>query len=305
MEKFNRIYSLQVEVSAGYSVSPYSQSANYNVEITLPNTVEFTITRALLGSSQTGSFKVYNLQETVRTAMRKDYSHASQLRAIKFRCGYAPSEEFQLPLVFNGTVNTCFSYRQGTDWITEINAFDGGWPMANANNVSMTVAPGASAAQTIVMLSRQMPNLSGTPIVGDFPIRNLRGEVLFGNIWTLILEKSNGFAAVDNGQVKALNLNEVFRGPITLISEESGLLGSPKRSETFVELSMLFEPSLSVGQIVELYSTVDRSLNRDWKVFGFEHHGTVSPSICGELLSSVKLSLPPDAFRIVAGQPVL
>lgn len=300
MEKFNRIYSLRVEVLGSTVVSPYRNEAR-NIEITLPNTIEFEITRQQLGSSQTGKFKIYNLSESVRTSMRKDYSNVQQLRAIQFRCGYAPSEEFNLPLVFNGTVRWCFSFRVGTDWITEVDAYDGGFQMANANNANMTVAPGASAAATITMLARQMPYLTGAPIVGDFPTRNLRGEVLFGNIWSIIKTKAgNAVATIDNGQVKVLNYNEAFVGTVPLLSEESGLLGSPKRSLTFVEFDMLFEPGLSVRQIVELYSTADRSLNRDWIVAGFDHRGTISPAICGDLLTSVRLQISPSEIRLVA-----
>ena len=303
MEKFNRIYSLKVEVLGTTVVSPYRNEAR-NIEITLPNTIEFDVKRQLLGSAQNATFKIYNLAESVRASMRKDYSNVQQLRSIQFRCGYAPTEEFALPLVFNGTVQWCFSYREKNNWITEVDAFDGGWAIANANNANTTVAPGASAAQTITSLARQLPYMSGTPIVGDFPTRNLRGEVLFGNIWSIIQEKTGGLATIDNGQVKALNYDEAFRGTVPLLSEESGLLGSPRRSLTLVEFDMLFEPGLSVGQIVELYSTADRQLNRDWKVYGFDHRGTVSPVVCGEMLTSVKLYLPSSEIRIVAGSPV-
>lgn len=303
MEKFNRIYSLRVEVFGATVVSPYRNEAR-NIEITLPNTIEFDITRQLLGSAQTAKFRIYNLAESVRTSMRKDYSNVQQLRAIQFRCGYAPSEEFNLPLVFNGTVLWCFSFRVGTDWITEVDAYDGGFQIANANNANATIAPGASAASVITMLARQMPYLTGTPIVGDFPTRNLRGEVLFGNIWSIIQQKCGGLATIDNGQVKALNFNEAFRGSVPLLSEESGLIGSPRRSLSLVEFDMLFEPGLSVGQIVELYSTADRTLNRDWKVYGFDHKGTVSPVLCADMITSVRLYLPDSEIRIVAGSPV-
>jgi hypothetical protein len=309
MEKFNRIYSLKVEVAQGRLYGPY-RDATYkpfdrNVEVALPHTIEFNIVRKLMGSSQTATFKVYNLPEAVRASMQKDLSNRQELRAIQFRCGYAPTEEFVLPLVFNGAVLECYSYRDKLDWVTEISAFDGGFFQANANSASMTLAPGASAASVITMLARQIHGLSGTPIVGDFPTINKRGEVLFGNIWSLILQKSNGLATIDNGQVKALNLYEAFRGEIPLLSEESGLLGSPRRSLTSLTFDMLFEPRLSVGQVVELFSTSNRALNHDWKVMGFEHHGTVSPVVCGDLLTSVNLWLTDQALRIVDGQPVV
>ncbi len=302
MLKFNRVYSLKVEADDGSDTAvPLAQRANKNVEITLPNTIEFTVLRQALGSSQTATFRIYNLAENVRNALQKDLSQVQQLRAIQFRCGYETSTSATLPLVFNGTVLIALSYREKTDWITEIEAYDGGWQMANANNVAQTLGPGASAASIIAELARRLLGTSGAPIVGDFPTINKRGEVLFGNVWSLIQQKSNGLAFIDNGQVKALNYHEVFIGQVPLLSAESGLLGSPKRTKTSLEFDLIFEPRLSVGQIVELRSSSNTQFNRKWKVMGFEHKGTVSPVTCGESITSVKLWLTDKQLTIVQG----
>jgi hypothetical protein len=306
MEKFNRVYTLSVEVDNGVNTSPLLPEfqANKNVTITLPYTVEFEISRRALSSAQTGTFRVFNLGLEVRNAIQKDIFQYTQLRAIQFRAGYdSPNGKF-VPIVFNGTVLTAYSYREGVNWVTEIEAFDGGWQMANANNVSLTLAPGASAASVITQLSRQLPNISGTPIVGNFPVSNLRGEALFGNAWQLILQKSNGLATIDNGQVKALNYYEVIQGEIPLISSETGLLGSPKRTTSTLEFDMIFEPRLTVGQIVLLKSSANKQFNRPWKVLGFDHRGTISASVGGDCLTSVRLWFTTQGLEVIPGTPV-
>lgn len=306
MRKFNRVYSLSVEVGQGVITSENRRnpSSARNVEITLPYTVEFVIERRTLTSAQRGTFKVYNLGADVRAAIQKDVFDYTDFRAIQFRAGYQSPEGWFRPLVFNGSVLTCYSYREGKDWITEIEAFDGGWQMANANSISQSVAPGTSSATTITQLAKQLGNMSGTPIVGDFPATNLRGEALFGNAWTLITQKSNGLAFIDNGQVKALNYNEVFRGPIPVISAETGLLGSPKRTTSSLEFDMIFEPRLTVGQLVEVQSVANPQFNRPWKVLGFEHRGIISPAVAGDCLTSVRLWFTPEDLRIIQGTPV-
>jgi len=306
MRKFNRVYSLSVEVGQGVVTSENRRnpSSARNVEITLPYTVEFEIERRTLTSAQRGTFRVYNLGADVRAAIQKDVFDYTDFRAIQFRAGYQSPEGWFRPLVFNGSVLTCYSYRKDKDWITEIEAFDGGWQMANANSISQSVAAGTSAASTITQLARQIANLSGTPIVGSFPTTNLRGEALFGNAWTLIVQKSNGLAFIDNGQVKALNYNEVFKGPIPVISAETGLLGSPKRTTSSLEFDMIFEPRLTVGQLVEVKSVANPQFNRPWKVLGFTHHGTISPAVAGDCLTSVRLWFTPEDLRIIQGTPV-
>lgn len=302
MVKFNRVYSLRVEVEDGTSADlPIAQRANKNVEVALPYTVEFHITRQALGSSQTGTFRVFNLPEAIRNSVQKDLSQMRQLRAIQFRCGYAPNSDIDPPLVFNGTVLTAFSFREKTDWVTEIEAFDGGWQMANANKVSLSLSPGASASSVISQLATQLLFTQSSPIIGSFPTKNKRGEVLFGNAWTLLQQKANGLAFIDNGQVKALNYYEVFIGQIPVLSADSGLLGSPKRTQTSLEFDMLFEPRLSVGQIVEVKSSSNTQFNRPWKVLGFEHRGTVSPVVSGDCLTSVRLWLTDKQLTIVPG----
>ena len=314
MEKFNRVYSLRVEVDDGVNTSPLTSSqigtgldfrANKNVEITLPFTVEFTISRQNLSSAQTATFRVMGLGEHTRNTIQKDIFQFNQLRAVQFRAGYdSPSGRF-MPIVFNGTVSTAYSWREGTVWITEIEAYDGGFQMANGFSVSQTLAPGASAYQTIRQLSKLLPYQSGSPIVGSFPATNKRGEVLFGNIWDLILQKSNGLATIDNGQVKALNYHEVIQGEIPVLTSETGMLGTPKRTSNTLELETIFEPRLTLLQLIELQSVSYPQYNRAWKVMGFEHRGTISGAVAGDCLTTVRLWFTTRDLQIVSGVPVL
>lgn len=307
MEKFNPIYSLKVEVDNGVGTSPLRAefTANKFVEITRPFTLEFEIERQNSSSAQTGSFRIFGLGEQIRNAIQKDIFQFTQLRAIQLRAGYDnPNGKF-MALVFNGTVKTAYSWREDNIWITEIEAYDGGFPMANGNNAAITLAPGFTAAATILQLAKMLPGLTGTPIIGNFPTKNKRGEVLFGNIWDLIEQKSNGFAFIDNGQVKALNFNEVIQGHLPEISSDSGLLGSPKRTTSTLEFSMLFEPRLTLGQIVRVNSVTNRQFNRDWKVIGFAHRGTISEAVAGDLITTVRLWFTTQDLQLISGVPVL
>lgn len=306
MEKFNRVYSLSVEVDNGINTTPLRPEfrANKNVTITLPYTVKFQISRRTLTSAQTGTFRVYNLGVEIRNAIQKDVFQFTQLRAIQFKAGYDTPNGSFMPLVFNGTVLTAYSYREGVNWITEIEAFDGGWQMANANNIALTLAAGTTTSDVITQLAKQLPNLSGSPIVGSFPSANLRGEVLFGNAWSLLIQKSNGQVMIDNGQVKALQYNEVIRGEIPVISSETGLLNSPKRTTSTLEFDMIFEPRLTVAQIVRVESSSNRQFNRNWKVMAFDHHGTISLDVGEECLTSVRLWFTPEDLVLISGTPV-
>lgn len=297
MQKFDRVYSLSVEVDDGVNTSPLRRefTANKSLTITLPITLEFDIVRQGLASAQTATFKLYNLSAKTRNAIQKDYYNFTQLRAIQFRAGYySPAGDFK-PLVFNGTVKTAYSYRRGVDFITEIEAYDGGFAMSNVNNVSFTLEAGATGRDTLLRLSKLM-NLPGAPIIGNFPTVNKRGEVMFGNAWQLIQQKSGFLACIDNGQVKALALKEVIAGSIPVISKQTGLLGSPQRGDSRLEFEMIFEPRLTLFQLVKLESESQPLYNRNWKVYGLRHSGTISPRVGGEAITKVSLWFSEEDF---------
>ena len=281
--KFGRKYSLSVEVAG-----------TQNLTITDPFSITFSIERNSLASSNTANFRIHNLGEQTRNLIYFDRFNITQLRGIQFRAGY---EEFT-PLVFNGTIREAQSYRTGVDMITEISCYDGGFGMANAFT-SAAYAAGKSASEFIKDLSKNL--LGGTPIVGNFPAINKRGEVIFGSTWQAIQYKSDGLAYIDNGQVRALQENEAFEGVVGEINSDTGLLGSPRRGEAMIEIEMLFEPRLSVGQVLELNSSTNRIFNGRYKVMGFSHRGTISPAVSGETRTTATLWLGTQPLQILKG----
>jgi hypothetical protein len=289
--KFGRTYSLSVEVAGGQRVT-----------IEPPFTCEFEVSRNSLASANTGFFRIFNLAERTRNLIYKDRFAVQDIRAIQFRAGY---ESESVPMIFNGQVRCASSYRVGgaADTMTELEAFDGGFQMTNGFT-SMTVESGAVARNVLQSLAATLPGITGSPIVGNFPGINKRGEVLFGNTWKLILEKSRGLATIDNGQPKILQDNETITGEIPLITSDTGLLGSPRRSSGTLDVEMLFEPRLTVGQVVDLKSSVNTIFNGRFKVMGFTHRGTISPAVGGECRTTLSLWLGTQVLEVIKGTPI-
>ena len=245
--------------------------------LTIPQglTIKFSVVRKALASTQTAQFRVYNLGEVTRESIFKDRYDWTQFRSIQFRAGYTNFT----PLIFNGTIIQAYSEKEGTtDVVTVIDAFDGGFPMTNGFT-AITVGSGTTAAEIITQLGSQIPGVTGNPIVGNFPVANSRGEVLFGNTWGIIQEKSGYQATIDNGQVKALNQNEALSSTqIPLVSATTGLIGVPKRSGVLVDFDMVFEPRMNLFQLVDLQSRFNPQFNGPHKIIGFEHRGAISQS---------------------------
>lgn len=306
MDKFLRVYSLKVEVDSGVEelVSLPAGTTNAvntaNVEITLPYTVKFSVNRTGLGSIQEASFTIYNLSEKTRRAIQKDLFRADLFRAIQFRAGYYTPDTSGMPIIFNGQIKTAYSYRQGTDFVTVIEAFDGGWQSINTY-VSATVSPGRRADDLIRFCASQFKKMTAAALVGAFPTVNKRAEVLMGNAWEIIQRKSGGRAIIDNGQVKVLNPDELIAGDLPIIDSSTGLLGSPKRQDNLLELSMIFEPRFTVWQQVTLNSSTAPDFNGVYKVLNIRHEGIISAAVGGECTTSLGLQYGIDNPRLVGG----
>lgn len=294
--KLGRRCELKVEINP-VSVSPDRTEGSNTLVIPQDLTIEFEITRQLWSSSQEGTFRIINLGEGTRDLLTKDKMATNEFRAIQFWAGY---ESFPRPRIFNGFVSNATSYRRGTEIVTEINAYDGGMAMANGYT-SRTIAPNMERTQLLAELGRSLPGISGDPIIGNVPGKNLRGQVLFGNTWALILQESSQLAAIDNGQMKVLAMADVIQTDFDLIDSSSGLLGSPRRTPTKLEFTMIFEPRLTIGQIIELRSSSNKLYNGTYKVMGFTHSGVISPVVSGKCETVVSLFFGTKEWKKVKG----
>lgn len=292
--KFGRSYRLKVETQPRQLGSSAPSDAGF-ATIELPYTIEFSITRNLLASANTGTFRIYNLAERSRNRVYKDQYNLLEFRAIQFWAGYSD----QIPLLFNGNVKQAWSYRPsgGKDVFTEVEAYEGMYAMANGFS-SKTLSGGQSYVDILRSLNGDMPFLD-SPVIGGVPGSAGRGTALFGNTWRLIQKYSGGNATIDNNKLLVLQPNECIPGDITVINSDTGLLGSPYRSNAMIEFEMLFTPQIKVGQIIKLESRVNSLFNGFYKVMGFRHCGMISPSVGGSVRTTVQLWLGTQALTTV------
>lgn len=292
--KFGRQYILKVETQPRKPGSTIPEDASF-ATIQLPYTVEFSISRNLLGSANTGSFRIYNLAERSRNRIYQDAFSIFEFRAVQFWAGYSN----QPPMLFNGNVKKAWSYRQSgnKDIFTEIEAYEGAYAMINGFS-NKTIAAGQNFTDVIKSLTTDLPFLDNA-IIGDVSGTTKRGTTLFGNTWKLTQQYSGGNAAIDNNKLLVLQPNECIPGDLTVINSQSGLLGSPYRCEHVVELEMVFTPQLKIGQIVRLESESNRLFDGYYKVTGLRHCGMISPSVGGSVRTTVQLFLGTGALTIV------
>lgn len=280
MDKYNRNYILLVQKKDGTIL-----------RIARPFTVEFEIHRNSLSSANVASIRVYNLSANNRSQIRKDQFDFGDLRTIQFAAGYGDN----LSVAFAGNITQAWSVREGTNMITQIESFDGGYAYVNA--VTSDQFPAGTPQSSII--DSLVSNLPGTTkgAVGSYPGQIARGNSYSGSTTDILGQITGGGFFIDNGKVNCLNDNECIESSIPLINAKSGLLGTPVKESTYINFEMLFEPSLKVAQLIQLESQTADNFNGTHKVLSLVHRGMISEAVCGD--ATTRVGLLPGTFVTV------
>lgn len=295
LNKFQRNYQLEVQGN-----DDQIHTFNY------PLTLEFQVKRNVLASANTCNLRILNLGQNTRNAIFKDqFSQSLSFRSLILKAGYG----LTIPIIFNGNVKMAQSYRldRSVNFITEIEGFDYGWVMVNANssfNISGTVTTRQIIDQLVKDLQKTVPG--GTLGVGSISDQfdntySTRGVSIVGSTWDNLQKITNGQTFIDNGNIFCLFENDVFEGDLTVIDSETGLLGTPKKADRLITMEILFEPRLNIGQQISLQSRSLTQFNGNYKIVGIEHRGTISGAVGGDCKTIVSALLPFEKINLLSG----
>lgn len=282
--KFQRTYSLTIQGTLDTHI------------IEFPLTLEFDVNRNTLASANSARFVIYNLKESVRRDIFHDRYDTLNYKQVKLAAGY--THEPSLPVIFQGNVINAYSYRQGPDWRTEIEAFDGGFGIINGD-AKVQLGQGWTMQSLIGQLLGGMPNVQ-QGAVSDFDAPNTRGVCAAGNPWDLIQGLvPDGQAFIDKEIANVIRKDQFIDSPdgITVLNSNTGLLGTPRRHNALIEVPMLFEPLAIVGQQVLLQS-LEKVNNGTYQVIGVHHRGVISGAVSGNAQTDLSLWL--GTQRLVA-----
>ena len=272
MDKFGRNYFLEIQPDPATTIV-----------ITLPFTIEFDITRNTLSSANVCQIRIYNLSLQNRNLIRYNSFEYSTFKAVQLRAGYGNN----LATLFAGNISQAWSVREGVNFITQIECYDGGFAFNNGQTNAQF--PSGTPYKTVIQeLVASLPEVK-TGAIGNYSGFLSRGNTYSGNTTEILTQLTNGGFFIDNGKANALQTNEYIQsltGP-TKIDASTGLLGTPVLERSIVRFDMLFEPSLNVGYQVFLQSTTsDQHFNGYYTITGVKHRGMISESVCGTVTTS-------------------
>lgn len=276
-----------IKKNPSYRLTVYTQTDTTIIEY--PLTCRFSIQRNSFSKSNKCSIQVYNLAPDTRAKIRTDKITLDQAswKYVKLEAGW----NGVLSQVFMGKILQAYSSKEGgsTDIITYIEGqpFD-----LFSSQTSATFEAGTNYKDAYLRIAQDLPNVE----VGN--IGTLEGEfktqtTFDGNTLDQLNILTGGNTFIDNGVLNTLMSNEVIDVPVPLVTDSNGLLASPVRRDCSLEIKMLFEPSLIVGQLLEVQSNVEPAYNGQYKVIGFTHDCMISPTQAGQRITTVELWIAP------------
>lgn len=288
MYKFFRNYLVQIEVRGGGVIT-----------VGLPYSIDFDITRNTLSSANVCQVRLRNLAPDTRDLIRWNQSDYGNPRTIRLFAGYG-EDITNLGEIFSGTYNAAWSVREGVDFITQIECYDGGFAFANGDTNIQFPAGTPLREQIRAIMAKGLPGV--TPgAVGLYPGFSGRRCSYVGNTADILSGLTGNGFFIDRGQAHALATNEFIASqePIFEINAATGLLNTPTREVTIARFEMIFEPRLNVGYLVRISSATESSFNGVFKITAVKHRGTISPVVCGEVITTGEFIFDKDIIPAV------
>jgi hypothetical protein len=300
--KNGRTYQLRVQIG---------QDLTNFLVIELPFTIEFDITRNMIGSACHSVIRIFNLSKKNRALIRFDQNSFGVFRNVVLLAGYGDQQS----VVFKGNMTQAWSVREGTNFVTQIECYDGGEAFTNSK-INLPVPANTVTKNVILSLikSLNIPDLGNITIgtVGSFPKPFPKGKAISGNTAENLVRLSGKGFFIDQGVAHCLGDNECRQGVLDTIDDSVGIIGTPILEFTFVNVEMIFEPRLVLGQLVQLNSKqVDdltpgnpfipkrNQFNKAYKIVGITQKGMISASIAGDATTKVQLSPGTGSLTVV------
>lgn len=285
MQKFKRNY--RCEFIIGKQDLSGNKTPQYQTTIEFPITVQFSISRNANSDCNTANFKFFNIRKENQNLLWKDFYQQDKYIEMKMYAGYGEN----MPLVFQGLVQQCITYRPSgaTEVITEIQANDQSY-LFQYGYTNATLSKDTEPVDVFTALMTKVPDIQVGFLSPE--LRPLKKATTYvGQPMDLLIRDYSQYQMfVDLGNLHVLGDREVIPNTENyVITANSGLLGSPIRSAYTIELDMLFEPGIIVGQAVKLLSDMTEELNGTYKVLAMEHAGTISPVVCDKLTTHLSL----------------
>jgi hypothetical protein len=248
------------------------------LEIKYPLTIDFFIQRG--AGRNNASFVIYNLNESSTSIMQKNTYDVAVWQNVLFEVGYTTN----FSLRFVGYVTEAYTIKVGEDIKTIINCNVDGYAMNNG-----FVNAKFSAGTSYNEIAKYIINASGYPVfffnsnyLNNFFINK---DTTFTGRPLNILKKllQNDFST----DLQRINIEQQIlsfdsslmkkeKSKVFIINADAGMITIPKMLSALVEVEMILEPTINIGDIVFLSGQFITKFNGYYKVLEIIEKGTIT-----------------------------
>lgn len=226
--------------------------------------VAFEITKSIDAKPNPGKIDIWNLS---RQNMNRILT--GEWNLIKLWVGYDT-----LRVLYAGDIIKKTVKRDGLDFIVSTECGDGHVDYQQSL-VLTTLAAGSSEQDAFDAAAKAMRNTRPGAI--DLPNRRTlpRSRVLAGNardVLGRLAVNNDADWSVQDGELIMVPANKVLPDEAVLLSQDTGMIGSPQATDNGLELECLCNPALKIGGLVRVQSILDY-FNGDYKIVHLQHQG--------------------------------
>lgn len=206
--------------------------------------IAFEVTKTATPAPNTAIIRIWNLSPDNEARVKNEYDE------ILLNAGY----EDAMRLVFRGNIKHVYRYRDGNDFITEVEAADGDKDYRNAV-INETLAAGTSQTQ---LVQRCVGTFTGGTQQGhvDLPQKTiLRGRVVTGNTRVVLDACARDAGAnwsIQDGQLTIVSTSKMLPNQAIVIRSDTGMLSSPEINDKGIAVKCLMNPQIAINAAVQL-----------------------------------------------------
>lgn len=223
--------------------------------------MEFDVEKTSTSAPNSLNLKIYNLSDkTVSSINRRDYS-------LRLEAGYQES----IALLYAGDVQTVIDEWQPPDRLTTLECGDG-HSVLRTSTLFESFAAGTSARTIFERVANAM-NVPLGEVRGVDDRQYVSGFSAAGSARTVLdtlCRRLKVRWSILDGVLVVLPLGEATREEIVVLSPDTGLIGSPERTDEGLRFRSLLNPKLNPGRRVRIES---RSLTGEVVARKVRHSG--------------------------------
>jgi len=279
------LFNRDFEMTVGSQKISIQTIDSITKQITPSLRVAFAVEKSGNRDPNLASVEIYNLSEANRKVLLAGSDLAATSRKagliydwpLVIEAGYAGNRA----QIFSGDIVRADSKLGDTDWVTTIEAEDGGKSYRSARlDPPLTFGPGTPVLTVLTALATALGVGLGNS-AAHFALGSQRGYLNFDHGVALtgkvskLLDKyvtSAGYHwSIQDGQLQVLSQDETLLDSITILSSLTGLVGSPESGEKgVIEARSLMQPSIRPGRLVTIIS---KALNGKYKATKCSYFG--------------------------------